>query len=64
MNSSTLSMELSVSFVSWINDQMKERIATPPQSPHRTLRHDSFFRGFVVCGVACISMALASLIAW
>ncbi len=62
MNSSTLSMELSVSFVSWINDQMKEKIETP--RPRRVLRHDSFFRGFVVCGVACISMALASLIAW
>lgn len=62
MNSSALSMELSVSFVSWINDQMKEQIE--PQVTHRTFRQDSFFRGFVVCGVACISMALASLITW
>jgi hypothetical protein len=62
MTSSTLSMELSVSFVSWINDQMKEQIEIPPT--HRVLRHDSFFRGFVVCGVACISMALASLLTW
>lgn len=63
MNPSTLSMELSVSFVSWINDQMKEQIEIEP-TPRRVLRHDSFFRGFIVCGVACISMALASLIAW
>ncbi|MDA0591357.1 MAG: hypothetical protein O2820_24815 [Planctomycetota bacterium] len=62
MNSSALSMELSVSFVSWINDQMKDRIEVPPT--RQALRHDSCFRGFVVCGVACISMALASLITW
>lgn len=63
MNSSTLSMELSVSFVSWINDQMRERIETPPVS-RQFFQYDRFFRGFVVCGVACISMALASLISW
>mgnify|MGYP005660394491 CR=1 FL=1 len=62
MNSSALSMELSVSFVSWINDQMREKIEIPPT--HRVIRADSFFRGFIVCGVACISMALASLITW
>jgi hypothetical protein len=62
MNSSALSMELSVSFVSWINDQLKEQIEIPPT--RRVLRHDSFFRSFVVCGVACISMALASLLTW
>jgi hypothetical protein len=63
MNPSTLSTELSVSFVSWINYQLKEQIEIEP-TPRRALCHDSFYRGFIVCGVACISMALASLIAW
>ena len=43
--------------------ELKEQIEIEP-TPRRALCHDSFYRGFIVCGVACISMALASLIAW
>jgi len=63
MNSSDLSMELSVSFVSWINDQMKEQIETV-RPVRKAVVRESVYRGFVVCGVACISIALGSLIAW
>lgn len=63
MNSSTLSQELSVSYVSWINDQMKDHVDTD-QPARRVWDRESFFRGFIVCGVACISMALASLMVW
>ena len=63
MNSSALSMELSVSFVSWINEQMKEQVETV-KPRRRVVVGESLYRGFVVCGVACISIALGSLIAW
>ena len=63
MNSSALSMELSVSFVSWINDQMKDQIETVKPA-RKFVDRQSLCRGFIVCGVACISIALGSLLAW
>jgi len=62
MNSSALSMELSVSFVSWINDQMREQVETRDVISNDKKQVD-VVRSFVVAGVACISLALASIIA-
>jgi hypothetical protein len=63
MNSSAISMQISVSFVSWINDSLRDQIETREQSKIRHRRLNSV-RRFVVAGVACISVALASIIAW
>ena len=63
MSSSALSMELSVSFVSWINDHLRSEVQTREQF-HNNNRRLSIMRRFVVAGVACISVALASIIAW
>ncbi len=62
MTSSAVSMELSVSFVSWINDQMRDQVEVR-NTVSRTRRHVGVFRSFVVAGVACISFALATIIA-
>lgn len=62
MTSSALSMELSVSFVSWINDQMREQVETR-EVIYKRKRNVEVLRSFVVAGVACISLALASIIA-
>jgi hypothetical protein len=62
MTSSAVSMELSVSFVSWINDQMRDQVEAR-NTVSRTRRHVSVVRSFVVAGVACISFALATIIA-
>jgi len=60
-------MELSVSFVSWINDQLREQVDIPPRrismSPFHGLRL-SALEGFVVVGVAGISCALATLLSF
>jgi hypothetical protein len=62
MTSSAVSMELSVSFVSWINDQMRDQVETRA-SVRRNEKQLGVVRSFVLAGVACISLALASIIA-
>lgn len=67
MPESTVSMELSVSFVSWINDQLREQVDIPPR--RRSMNPFDGFRlsaleGFVVVGVAGISCALATLLSF
>lgn len=65
MPESHTSMELSVSFVSWINEQLREHVEVPPRR-RSTSPFDGFrlsaLEGFVVVGVAGISCALASLL--
>ncbi len=67
MPESNVSMELSVSFVSWINEQLREQVDIPPRrrslSPFDGLRL-SALEGFVVVGVAGISCALATLLSF
>lgn len=55
-------MELSVSFVSWINEQMRDQLEVS-SAQQRTRKQVDVFRSFVVAGVACISFALATIIA-
>ncbi|MFT4556198.1 MAG: hypothetical protein ACKVII_00765 [Planctomycetales bacterium] len=62
MTSSAVSMELSVSFVSWINDQMRDQVEDR-NTVSRRRRNVDIVRSFVVAGVACISFALATIIA-
>ncbi|NQV26305.1 MAG: hypothetical protein HQ518_18275 [Rhodopirellula sp.] len=62
MNSSAVSMELSVSFVSWINDQMRDQVELRNAST-RSRQQVSVVRSFVVAGIACISFVLATIIA-
>jgi hypothetical protein len=62
MTSSAVSMELSVSFVSWINDQMRDQVQVR-NAASKTHKQIDVFRSFVVAGVACISFALATIIA-
>lgn len=62
MTSSAVSMELSVSFVSWINEQMRDQLEVS-SAQQRTRKQVDVFRSFVVAGVACISFALATIIA-
>jgi hypothetical protein len=63
MNSSALSMELSVSVISWINDHLRNEVESRVTHRHHN-RRLNVFRRFVVAGVACISVALATIIAW
>ncbi len=60
MNSSALSMELSVSFVSWINDHLREEVEDH-QAPAQATRR-SQLRSYVFAGVACISLAVATIL--
>ena len=62
MTSSAVSMELSVSFCSWINDQMRDQVEVRNTVSRRRQNVD-IVRSFVVAGVACISFALATIIA-
>jgi hypothetical protein len=62
MSPSAVSMELSVSFVSWINDQMRDQVEVR-NTISKSRRHVDIVRSFVVAGVACISFALATIIA-
>jgi hypothetical protein len=61
MNSTSVSMEMSVAYVSWITDQLRDDIESRARVVVRK-RQGSAFRRFVVAGVACISMALAQII--
>jgi len=58
----TVSLELSVSFVSWINDQLRDRIEVSQQSVRTERRRQTRISGFIITGVTCISVALLSLI--
>jgi len=62
MSSSAVSMELSVSFYSWINDQMRDQVEVR-NTVSKSRRNVDIVRSFVVAGVACISFALATIIA-
>ncbi|MHC4879278.1 MAG: hypothetical protein ACYTGL_22715 [Planctomycetota bacterium] len=67
MHHPNASMEVSVSFVSWINEQLREQAEIPPR--RRSMSpFDGFelsaLEGFVVVGVAGISCALASLLSF
>ncbi len=63
MSANAISMELSVSFVSWINEQLREEIddhhVVPTASESRQV---NFMRSFVVAGVATISVLLGTII--
>ncbi len=61
MNSNSVSMEMSVAYVSWITDQLRDDIESRARVTVRKHK-SSAFRRFVVAGVACISMALAQII--
>ena len=61
MTSSAVSIELSVSCVSWINDQLRDQIETR-NATSKTSNQVDIVRSFVVAGVACISFALATII--
>lgn len=60
MNASSTTMELSVAYLGWINDQLRVDIESDQQFVRRT--KNSAVRRFVVAGVACISLALAQII--
>lgn len=60
MNSSAVTTELSISFVSWINDQLREEVQSR-QHAVTAARHDSAFRNFVMAGVASICVLLVNL---
>lgn len=60
MNSSAVTTELSISFVSWINDQLREEVESR-QHAVRIAQNDSAFRKFVVAGVASICVLLVNL---
>ena len=63
MSANAISMELSVSFVSWINDQLREEIDDRNLSPAAiTLPRVNVLRSFVVAGVATISVLLGTII--
>jgi hypothetical protein len=62
MSSTAVSMELSVSCVSWINEQLRDQVEDR-NTISSTRRHVNIVRSFVVAGVACISFALATIIA-
>ncbi len=62
MNSTSVSMEMSVAYVSWITDQLRDDIESRARVVVRKRQKSSAFRRFVVAGVACISMALAQII--
>ncbi len=67
MPDSNVSMEVSVSFVSWINEQLRDQVEIPPRrrsmSPFDGFQL-SALEGFVVVGVAGISCALATLLSF
>ena len=61
MNSNSVSMEMSVAYMSWITDQLRDDIESRTRV-NVSKQKSSAFRRFVVAGVACISMALAQII--
>lgn len=61
MNSTAVSVELSVAYMAWITDQLRDDIDSRQRVVVRKHK-SSAFRRFVVAGVACISMALAQII--
>jgi hypothetical protein len=61
MNSTSVSMEMSVAYMSWITDQLRDDIESRTRV-NVSKQKSSAFRRFVVAGVACISMALAQII--
>lgn len=60
MSSHAVSMELSVSFVSWINDQLREQI--DQSHPRRQRPQVNVFRSFLCAGVASISIVLGIIV--
>ena len=63
MSANAISMELSVSFVSWINDQLREEIKDRDQSSDASSMPEiNVLRSFVVAGVATISVLLGTII--
>ncbi len=64
MNSSAISMELSVSFVSWINEQMRHEISSR-QEIHKTAQRSFVVNSAVVAAsLTCITVAIASFMQW
>ena len=61
MISSSTTMELSVAYLGWINDQLRVDVETE-ETVARRRQKTSVLRRFVVAGVACISLALAQII--
>lgn len=60
MNSSAISMELSVSFVSWINDQMRQQLVTE-QVAQKNDRHRFVVNSAIVAAsLTCITVAVVS----
>ena len=63
MSANAISMELSVSFVSWINAQLRDEIDDRDLQPQvASLPRVNFMRSFVVAGVATISVLLGTII--
>lgn len=64
MNSTAISMELSVSFVSWINDQMKHELSSRQQVRQVQKREWVVQSAVVAASLTCITVAVASLLQW
>lgn len=64
MNSSAVSMELSVSFVSWINDQMRYEISSRQQVRQSAKREFALNSAVVAASLTCITVAIASFMQW
>ena len=64
MSSPTMTLELSVSFMSWINDQLKEELQSR-QVPPKTDRNRFLLQGAVVmASLAGICVSVVSIIRW
>ena len=64
MSSPTMTLELSVSFVSWINDQLKEELQTRPVAPKTDHRRFILQSAVVMASLASICISIASIIRW
>ncbi len=65
MSSPTMTLELSVSFMSWINDQLKEELQAR-EVEQTTLNHKHFWfqSAVVMASLASICVSVASMIRW
>ena len=63
MSANAISMELSVSFVSWINEQLRDEIDDRDLKPAvAAVPRVNVMRSFVVAGVAAIYVLLGTII--
>ena len=64
MSSPTMTLELSVSFVSWINDQLKEELQSRSVAPKTDHRRFILQSAVVMASLASICISIASIIRW